>query len=482
MSGSNSTRVGDAGGPLGTAERPLRVAVIGSGPSAFYAVEALFKAAELVVRCDVFDRLPTPYGLVRGGVAPDHQKIKSVVKVYEKTAADPRFRFFGNVRLGGDVQVDELRSRYDALIYAVGNESDRAMGIGGEDLTGSHSATSFVGWYNGHPDFSDREFGLEGAERVAVVGNGNVAMDVTRILVSPPDALAATDIAEHALDALRRSRVREVLLLGRRGPAQAAFSPKEIEEVGAVEGAELQVDAAAMELDPVSQQWLETAAPRAAQRNVRYLREASLRPPAGAPRRVRCQFLISPVEILGNEGRVSGIRLQHNELYAAEDGTPRPRATERFSTEEVQLVFRAIGYRGIPIEGVPFDARAGVIPNADGRVLDAPGGAVRPFEYVVGWAKRGPTGLIGTNSPDSKLTVQALLADVATTGDADPLPPDDAESVPALLHQRGVDYVSYDDWLRLDAYERERGEAAGKVRAKLTTVVDLMDAVRRLRG
>ncbi len=466
--------------PVGDEARALRVAVVGSGPSAFYAVEALFQVGGLRVRVDMIDRLPAPYGLVRGGVAPDHQKIKTVVRVYEKVAAHPGFRFFGNVRLGRDVQVDDLTMRYDQLVYAVGNESDRRMGIPGEDLAGVHSATSFVGWYNGHPDHRDRLFDLAAATRVAVVGNGNVAMDVTRILVKDPAELVETDIAAPALEALRHSRVREVVLLGRRGPAQAAFSPKEIAEIGDLRGVDLVVAAEDAALDEASRRWLEQGAPRSAQKNAHYLEERSRRGEGSAARKVRCRFFLSPVEAVGQDGRVRALRLERNALVAAEDGEPRARGTGEVETLEVQLVLAAIGYRGVPIPGVPFDERAGIIPNAGGRVLDPRTGAAVPGQYVVGWAKRGPTGLIGTNSPDSKATVEVMIEDLRGAR-APALPADDAESLPRLLRARGVDFVSYEDWQRLDRHEVERGQPVGKVREKLTSVEDMMRAVRDLR-
>ena len=466
---------------LGTEERPLRVAVIGSGPSAFYAVEALFKAPGLAVCVDVFDRLPTPYGLVRGGVAPDHQKIKSVTKVYVKIAANPGFRFFGNVMLGRDIEVADLMELYDRVIYAVGNESDRGMGLPGEDeLAGVHSATEFVGWYNGHPDYRDREFDLANAKRIAVVGNGNVAMDVARVLARNPEKLAETDIADYALDALRNSGVREVLLWGRRGPAQAAFSPKEIQEIGELETVDLVVDSEQVEVDEVTQQWLDTDAPRSAHRNLTYLTEHAKLGEGTRDKKVRCEFLVSPVELTGEGGRISAVKLQHNELYASDDGTPRPRAVERFTTEEVQLVFKAIGYRGVKIDGVPFDDSWGIIPNQDGRVLEARGGAVVERQYVVGWAKRGPTGLIGTNSLDSKATVAALLEDMQGETAVE-LAADEAAAIERLLERRKIDFVSYEDWQRLDAYEVQRGEEKGKVRDKLTSVEEMLAVVAKLR-
>ncbi len=464
---------------LGSEARPLRVAVVGSGPSAFYAVEALFKTPDLHVRADVFDRLPTPYGLVRGGVAPDHQKIKAVIRAYEKIAANSGFRFFGNVKLGRDLQVEDLTSLYDQIIYAFGNETDRKMSIPGEDLAGVHSATEFVGWYNGHPDFRDRGFDLENAHRVAVVGNGNVAMDTTRILAVDPARLSETDISENALESLERSRVTEVLLLGRRGPAQAAFSPKEIEEIAKLDNTDLVVTPDQAALDEISETWLESA-PKSATRNVKFLASQAELGEGALERKVRCMFLVSPVEILGTDGRVSGIRLQKSELYVDEWGTPRPRGIDSFLELEVQLVFKAIGYRGVPVPGVPYDDKQGIVPNDGGRVLSTPGGEVVPDQYVVGWAKRGPTGLIGTNLADSKATADAMKADLVDRR-APALPSDDSHATGSLLESRGVDFVSYADWQALDQWEIEQGKARGKVRLKLNSVDELMNAVRELR-
>ncbi len=467
--------------PLGSEERPLWVAVIGSGPSAFYAVDALFKTNGISVHADVFDRLPTPFGLVRGGVAPDHQKIKSVAASYERTAAHPNFRFFGNVMLGRDVQVDELLSIYDCIIFAVGNESDRKMGVPGEDLAGIHSATAFVGWYNGHPDFQGETFELVGARRVAVIGNGNVAMDVTRVLAREPDELAETDIADEALEALRENGVEEILLLGRRGPAQAAFSPKEIQEVADLAHSDVVVEAADVDLDPVSRAWLDSGAPAAAKKNLAIL-EAQVEHGEGKQRRkIRCRFLVSPVEFIGDNGRVTGVKLEHGELYADDHGTPRPRGAGRYTVEAVDLVFKAIGYLGVEIPGVPFDRKWGIIPNVNGRVVasresDEP----LPGQYVVGWAKRGPTGLIGTNNADSKATVAALLEDVSGKSAA-ALERKHPDAIVQRLRAKEVDFVSYDDWRRLDAYEVAEGRKVGKVRRKLTTVAAMMDVVRRLR-
>ncbi|MGE3172609.1 MAG: NADP oxidoreductase [Planctomycetota bacterium] len=464
----------------GSGDVPLRVCTVGSGPSAFYATEALQKAG-LNVRVDMFDRLPTPFGLVRGGVAPDHQKIKSVVKVYEKISADPSFRFFGNVKLGRDLEVKDLERHYHAIVWAIGCESDNRLGIPGEDLAGVHSATEFVGWYNGHPDFRDRAFDLAKARRIAVVGNGNVAMDVSRVLLQDPEILAATDIADHAVAALRRSNVQEVLLLGRRGPAQAAFSPKEIEEIDELPHVDVVVTEDEARLDDYSRQWLGSQ-PRSAQRNVAFLEAQAQKGEGSAPKKLRCRFLVAPVEIdggvEGNDGRVAAVRVQRAELHPDANGTPRPRPIDRYETLPVDLVFKSIGYRGLPLPGLPFDDKKGIVPNRDGRVLRAAGGDVLPGHYVVGWAKRGPTGLVGTNSPDSKATVQELLADVQ----ADKVLGCGGADIAATLQQRGVDFVTWQDWQRLDAWEQEQGKARGKVRHKEPSVEALMAAVRRLRS
>ena len=473
---------------LGSQTRPLRVAIVGSGPSAFYAAEALFKAQKLFpeqaverVVVDMFDRLPTPYGLVRGGVAPDHQKIKSVVKVYEAIAQHEDFRFLGNVMLGRDLSVEDLRSHYDQVIYAVGAESDRRLGIPGENLTGVHSATSFVGWYNGHPDHCHCNFELDRARRVAVVGNGNVAIDVMRILISKPERLAPTDIADYAIDALERSAVEDVLLLGRRGPAQAAFSPREIQEVADVEGAWLDLRLEDVALDPVSEAWLETA-PRSAKRNVEFLQKHAQKKPVGqVDRRAGCMFCVSPAEFVGDDsGRVTKIRLQRSELVPDEHGVPRPKPAEQFEEHEVDLVLKAIGYRGVPIEGVPFDECKGVIANDGGRVLDRPGGEVVPGAYVVGWAKRGPTGLIGTNSPDSKETVMRMLSDLRDREPSEAANRD-RDAVLELLESRGVDVVTFQDWRRLDAFEVAEGARVGKVRRKIVGVDEAVSTLNRLR-
>jgi ferredoxin--NADP+ reductase len=456
----------------GTPERPLCVAVVGSGPSGLYAADALLKAPGLSVRVDFFDRLPTPYGLVRGGVAPDHQKIKSVIAVYEKTALDPRVRFFGNVKLGRDVSVDDLRARYDQIVYAVGCESDRHMGIPGEDLKGSFSATEFVGWYNGHPDHRSHEFDLS-CEAAAVVGIGNVAIDVARILAQDPEILAKTDIASHAVEALRRSRIKRIYLLGRRGPVQAAFSPKEIEELGEVPRADFVVRRDDLVLDEVSKAGLSDAEAR---KNYEDLAKLAERGEGTKERKVLLRLCVSPVELIGEGGRVSAVKLERNALEPDGKGSVKAKGTGRFETlAGVGLVFRSVGYRGIPVPGVPFDEKAGRIANEAGRVTD--GGKPLAGEYVVGWAKRGPSGLIGTNRADSVATVSAMLEDLKAGRLAAKAVDASLEATPKLLGSKGVRPVSFAQWKELDKLELARGKQSGKIREKFTRVEDMIAAL-----
>src|SRR5262245_34527871 len=337
---------------LGTVARPLRVAIVGAGPAGFYAAEHLLRRPDLVVEVDMFDRLPTPYGLVRAGVAPDHQKIKAVTAAFDKIAAHPRFRFFGGVELGKHVSVDDLGAHYDQIVYTTGAQTDRRMGIPGEDLPGSHPATEFVAWYNGHPDYRDMQFDLT-QERVAVVGVGNVAVDVARILCRTPEELARTDIADHALEALRRSRVREVSLLGRRGPAQAAFTNPEIKELGDLEAADLIVPPDEVELDSLSRQALEQSGDRPSLKKVDILQGYARRPPAGKPRRLVLRFLVSPVALLdGGTGAVTRVRLVKNRLTASATVAIQAQATDQYEELAAGLVFRSVGYRGVPLPGV----------------------------------------------------------------------------------------------------------------------------------
>ncbi|MCE2489711.1 MAG: FAD-dependent oxidoreductase [Anaerolineae bacterium] len=461
----------------GSAENPLRVAIIGSGPSGFYAAERLQRERELQVAIDMFERLPTPYGLVRGGVAPDHQKIKSVTRVYDRTASMEGFRFFGNITYGSDIHLADLQAHYHAAIFAVGAQTDRELGIPGEDLPGSHAATEFVAWYNAHPDYRDRSFDLSTTD-VAVIGLGNVAMDVVRILARTQAELQQTDIADYALDALACSKVRNVYVLGRRGPAQSAFTNPEIRELGELEDAEVIVTPEEVELDPHSRAYVESGESRTATRNVEILGAYSLQEPQGKRCRIIMRFLTSPVEILGN-GRVEAMRLVRNELKLRDNGYLSARATDIYETIPVGLVFRSVGYRGVPLPDIPFYEPWGIIPNEKGRVLREQDGADSlPGLYVVGWIKRGPSGVIGTNKPDSVETVTMLLEDLAAGRLWQPASPAPG-AIDDLLEERGLRPVSFADWQTLDALEQERGEALGRPRLKYSRVEEMLAALDR---
>jgi ferredoxin--NADP+ reductase len=445
-------------------EHPLRVAVVGSGPAGFYAAGALLASEDPRVEVDLIDRLPTPWGLVRFGVAPDHPNIKAVSRAFEKIAAKPGFRFLGNVDIGRDVTHAELAELYGAVVYAIGSQTDRRLGIPGEDLPGSWPATAFVAWYNGHPDFQDLEFDLS-HERAVVIGNGNVALDVARMLALTPGELAPTDTTDAAIDAINAADVEEILVVGRRGPVQAAWTPVEVGELGDLAGADILVDPAELELDPASAAELE-AAPPTVKRNVEHLRAYAARAPEGKPRAIRLRFLRSPVAILGEE-RVEAIELVRNELV---DG--RAVATDDREVVECGIVFRSVGYRGIPLPGVPFDDGSCTVPNDGGRVRDAAGATV-PGAYCAGWIKRGPTGVIGTNKKDATETVELLLEDARAgrLGRGEP-----AAAVDALLAERGVGVVTQSGWEAIDAAERAAGEQLGRPRVKLAEWDALLEA------
>jgi ferredoxin--NADP+ reductase len=461
---------------IGTETAPLRVAIVGSGPSGFYAAGHLLSAKgrpDLAVEVDMFDRLPTQWGLVRGGVAPDHPNIKAVSRVFEKTAARPGFRFFGNVELGRDISHEDLVSRYHAVIYAVGAETDKRMGIPGEDLPGSVAATEFVAWYNGHPDYRERQFDLS-VKRAVVVGNGNVAMDVARMLAITPEELGRTDVADHAIEVLNASAIEEIVVLGRRGPAQAAFTNPELLELGEMLDADVVVDSGDVAIDEHSARSIESEGDLTARKNVEILTGYSEREPTGKRRRIILRFLVSPVAILG-EGRVEAVELVHNEIGYDKDGVLRAVATERRETLEAGIVFRSIGYRGVALPGVPFDERRATIPNEQGRVLDPDAQAHLPGVYAVGWIKRGPSGVIGTNKKDAHETVDNLLADLdrgALLEPADPTP----ESVDALLAERRAEHVTHDGWQAIDRAERAAGEPHDRPRVKLCSFEDLLAA------
>jgi ferredoxin/flavodoxin---NADP+ reductase len=452
----------------GTSERPLRVAVVGSGPAGFYAAGALLASEEPSVEVDMIERLPTPWGLVRLGVAPDHPNLKAVSRAYERIAQQPGFRFLGNVQVGGVLQHVDLLQLYDAVVYAYGAETDRRLGIPGEDLPGSWAATEFVAWYNAHPDFQHLSFDLSG-ERALVIGNGNVALDVARMLALTQEELAPTD----ATDAILDSGIREIVVLGRRGPVQASWTAPELQEMGELAGADIVVDPAELELDPASEAELSEAGP-IVRRNMDLLREFAGRKPVGKPRRIVLRFRTSPVAILG-EGRVEAVEVVRNDLVPDERGRLRALPTEERDVLACNLVFRSIGYRGVGLTGIPFDEQAGVIANREGRVLDGDGRPVAGV-YCAGWIKRGPTGVIGTNKKDATETVKLLLEDARAgrlpNGGA---PPD---RVLELLQERGAEVVAYGGWEAIDTLERGRGEGQGRPRIKLCSWDELLEAAR----
>ncbi len=462
----------------GTEAQPLRVAIVGAGPAGYYAADHLLRQDSVVVEVDMIDRLPTPYGLVRAGVAPDHQKIKSVTAAFDKVAAHPRFRFYGGVDFGKDITVSDLRRHYHQILYSTGAQTDRRMGIPGEDLKGSHPATEFVAWYNGHPDYRDCRFDLS-QERAAVVGVGNVAIDVARILCRSPQELATTDIADHALEALRNSRIKEVYLLGRRGPAQAAFTNPEVKELGELADADVTARPEEVELDELSRAAVERSQDRAALKKVEILREYAARKPGGKSKKLIIRFLVSPVELCGNEaGEVMALRLVRNRLEATAAGTLQAKPTDQIETLPVGLVFRSVGYRGVPLPGVPFHESWGVILNEHGRVLDPDTKQPVVGEYAAGWIKRGPTGVIGTNKPDAAQTVACMMEDLAAGRILKPEEPD-AAAAGLLIRGRQPRCVSYEDWLKLNELEVSRGRAAGRPRVKFTRVEDMLVALGR---
>src|SRR3954463_14109717 len=436
-----------------TADAP-RAVIVGAGPSGFYAADQLLSAGFEV---DVLDALPTPFGLVRAGVAPDHPKIKAVTRVYEKTAKKDGFRFFGGVRLGEHVTRAELLERYDVVLYALGTSDDNRLGIPGEDRPGVHGATQFVGWYNGHPDAADHEYDLS-VQRAVVIGNGNVAIDVARMLVLHPDELAPTDTADHALDVLADSQISEVVLLGRRGPAQAAFTNPELRELADLQRAGVEVDVTDLQLDEHSAKWLEEEADVTARKNVEILRDYAASGPKDESHRIVLRFLRSPVEILGEgeHGPVTGIRVVRNELQPTGDGGLRAVATGEEEVIECGLVFRSIGYRGRPVDDVPFDERRGLIRNVGGRVWDEEQRPPRG-EYVVGWIKRGPSGVIGTNKKDAADTVARVKEDVEAGRLNEPATPD-GEATEAWLAERLGGLVTWSGWQKIDEHERKTGE------------------------
>jgi len=452
-----------------------RVAIVGAGPAGAFAAASLLRASG-EVEIDLFERLPTPWGLLRGGVAPDHQEIKRLQDTFDRQTLERGCRFLGNVEVGVDVSHSELMRHYTAVVYATGAQTDKSLGIPGEDLPGSWAATEFVAWYNGHPDYRELEFDLSGT-RAVVIGNGNVAADVVRLLTLSPRELERTDVADHALEALRESRIEEVIVLGRRGPAQVAFTSAELRELGHLDGVDIRVGRDDVELDPVSREWLAEEGTFTARRNMALLREfaaRSARP--GAERRIELRFLRSPVEIRGT-GSVEAVDVGRNEIIRADDGRLRARAVDgAVETIECGLVLRSVGYQAVPLPDVPFEERSCVLPNDRGRVLTLDGEPLRGV-YAVGWIKRGPTGILGTNKRDAEETVSRLVEDLRTRALPEPTDPG-REQIDALLAQRKPDLVTVEGWRAIDAHELERGRSEERPRVKLASRDDLVRIAR----
>ena len=453
-------------GQPGTPENPLRIAIVGSGPSGFYATEALIKSG-LNVKIDMLERLPAPYGLVRHGVAPDHAKLKQAIQLYDKIAESKEFNYLGNVTVGRDISAEELKYTHHAILFACGAESDRKLGVPGENLPGSYTATEFVGWYNGHPDYRNRTFDLS-HDVAVIIGQGNVAADVTRILAKSVDELKHTDIAQHALDVLAGSKIRDIYVIGRRGPAQAKFTPKELREFAELSICEPVVNPDDLVLNPASQKELEEKSNVTNAKIYQLFRDFSQMPSALKQRRCHFRFLLSPAELTGKD-KLRGLILEKN-ILQGEAFNQSARGTGEKITLDTGILFRSIGYHGVPLAGVPFDERKGIIPNVKGRITDR--GAVLPQLYTAGWIKRGPSGIIGTNRADSVETIGSLVQDISTFDPA--MKKAGVAGLLPLLQQRNVRYVTFAEWKKIDRQEVDRGTSAGKPREKFTNVKEML--------
>jgi len=453
--------------PLGSESNPLRAAIVGSGPSGFYAAEVLLRRPH--TRVDMFDALPTPFGLVRSGVAPDHPKLKQVCLVYDRIARSPGFTFLGNVTIGRDLSIAQLRGTYHVVVIACGASTDRRLGIPGEHLPGSHTATEFVGWYNGHPDYQDRKFDFSQAAAV-IIGQGNVAADVARILATPVDCLRTTDICEAALAALAESRIRDIYIIGRRGPAQAKFASVELKELGRIRDCVGLCNESDLGLNPASQEELAHPNSDDNRKNVEIFRSFARNVAGPAPRRLHFRFLETPIRING-DSRVTSITLARNDLVGSKFEQVAA-ATSTSAELACGLVFRSVGYKGVGLQGITFDETSGTIPNAKGRCLDGE----KPVSglYVTGWIKRGATGLIGNNRADSVETVGSIIEDLAVL---DPAPKPGAAGLAPALSRDGIRVVSYADWQAIDVSERTRGQPKGKPREKFTRIGEMIAAV-----
>lgn len=453
-------------------DRTLHVAVVGAGPAAFYTAEEL--VAHSAVSVDMFDRLPTPYGLVRAGVAPDHPSTKGVEQTFAATANRRNFQYFLNVEVGKHITHDELLKHYSAVVYAVGASTDKRLDIPGEDLDGSIPATEFVAWYNGHPDYADLDFDLS-SPRAVIVGNGNVALDCARILLADPDSLARTDIADHAIERLRASQIREVILLGRRGIAQAAYTNAEFLAMGALPDVDVVIDEGDLTLDTASADALaDGSLDSTLAAKIRIAREFAERGTTGASKRVVFRYLVSPVEISADasDGAVSTVRCVRNELVTGDRVTVT--ATEEMLDIDTSIILRAIGYRGLPVPDLPFDDARGIVPNTDGRVLTAPDGDTVPGVYVTGWIKRGATGGIGMNRFDGQETARVVLGDFTDGSLAEP--ESSRDGVADLIAGRGANRIDASGWKKIDTAEKSAGRSTGRRRVKLVRTHELEGA------
>ena len=452
---------------LGTADKPLQVAIVGAGPSGFYAAEALIKS-DTNVCVNLIERLPAPFGLVRNGVAPDHPKLKQAIEVYKKISQKPGFSYIGNVTVGQDVTADELKKTHHAVIYTCGAEADRRLNIEGEDLPGSYTATEFVGWYNGHPDYRDRTFDLSGKTAV-IIGQGNVAIDVARILAKSIDDLKHTDIAEHALESLAQSQIKEIYVVGRRGPAQAKFTTKELREFLILDNCQAFIDADELKLNEASVAEIADRQGAVNKKNMDLFKQFSETKMDSKARICHFTFLKSPVRFEG-ESRLQRVVFENNELHG-DSFSQSARGNGTTFEFECDILFRSIGYRGIPIPDVPFYEKWGTFPNDKGRVTDEQAGQPLTGVYTAGWIKRGPSGIIGTNRACSVETVQSLLEDI------DNLDADCAgkSALHQILDSREVQYINYNQWEKVDATEVQRGEAKSKPREKYTRVKEMLE-------
>jgi ferredoxin/flavodoxin---NADP+ reductase len=448
-----------------------RVAVIGSGPSGFYATEALLKQIS-GIEVDIIERLVSPFGLVRSGVAPDHPKIKSVISVFDQIAQKPGVRYIGNVTVGKDISVEELLAHYHALVFCHGAETDRRLNIPGEDLPGSHTATEFVGWYNGHPAYSHLRFDLD-VESAVIIGQGNVAIDVARILSKTAEELSTTDIAAHALEALKNKKIKNVYLVGRRGPVQAKFTEKELRELGELHEFDPVVSSTDLNLAPEDEKELSESQANKAGKNLQLFKDFADKK-AEKTGRLNIHFLQSPKQILGDE-KVSGITLERNRL-TGEAGARVAEPTGETVDVSCQLVFRSVGYKGLELEGLPFNSKQGTVPSSNGRVVDL-AGTPKAGCYVAGWIKRGPSGVIGTNKACAVETVKSLVEDWQQLSNKEIASP---ESFEALLLSRGVKPVSFADWKKVDALELEQGSSEGRTRSKVVSHQEMLKVAHSL--